>query len=769
MKASLTQTDRYLLATLAVRVIDAEPAEREAIIADATADRPDLRETLTKLVEEPSADLGSDPLADLAEVFRLAVADDSEDRFDQSGTTIDRYTLVRRLGTGAYGAVYLAEQSVPVQRRVALKLLHLGVGSPRVLRRFALERRVLASLEHPGIARLIDAGSATDGRPYIVMDLIEGPDLMTYCRENTLSAAERIRVLASACDAIQHAHARGVIHRDLKPSNILVRALEDAPQPVVIDFGVARLLDPDPALALTSLGQPIGTRRYMSPEQRAGDVADVRSDVYSLGITLLDVIADRTGTSLLSGESRLLAALTAESAGREAEALPKEVRWIVGRCCAERSSERYQSVAELAADLRRLLSGEPLVAAPPSAFYRVSRFLARNPWPTGFALLTVLGLAGFATYNQVMNQQLEAEVVAQRELIVATIDDVLDEVWMFVGSDEARHQIIDRLMRRTDSLLDSRPRDGTLLMAKARLLSQQARLLFEFGDLESMEAAARESLDILDALPSGGESDVDRLRLYAETTVLLGDSLSVRERHDEAAEAFHSAHAMLEAAHQANPTHIGLRDDLCWSYDRLTYLDRTPGRLPLLERQMELAESLVRDSPDRPLSIFALQTAHCRIGLFYAEMQQPPDYAAARQHLQEAWRLGAELTAAEPGRAAWEHAHLESYRALAKTQGRAGKSDWLHDHLPALAAHSDRLEAQVGERWFMLVTVLDTRMTLASLYRQIGLVAESQEQARRAYSICTRSKLREIPRHAGQVERSLKELAAHFPEVSTDR
>lgn len=751
MKASLTQTDRHLLASLAVRVIDAEPADRDRVIAEATADRPDLYDALSRLIDESASEQGDDPLADLAEVFRLALTDEVGDPFDQSGTTIDRYTLLHRLGSGAYGAVYRAEQSLPVQRQVALKLLHPGVGSPRVLRRFSLERRVLASLDHPGIARLIDAGTAPDGRPYFVMDLVEGPNLIAYCRENSLSLDERIRLMAGVCDAVQHAHGRGVIHRDLKPGNILVRIVDGVGLPIVIDFGVARLLDPDQEPALTSLGHPIGTRRYMSPEQRGGEVADIRSDVYSLGITLLDLV-DIASTESGGSDFRSGLVPAADALQRSAAALPKEVRWVVERCCASNTQERYQSVSELASDLRRYLAGEPLIAGPPSAVYRACKLLLRNPWPAAFLVLVIASLSGFAMYSQSARRSLEVEAVAQRELVIATIDDILDHVWVFAGTEDLRDAMVVRLLGHTDAMLQQRPDDQRLLHAKARLLRQQAIVLGDLTRFDEMEASCRSAATIYARLAAERPGDIELMREYIESVVRIGDSFRLRDNHDEAERFFDRAHKMLENELGKSPGHVGLMDDLYWSHERRMFRTKGPDRVPLLLGLLEHANRLVEAEPGRTLSWHALQNAHYLLGWYYCE-SEPRQLDLARTHLDEAIHIGADLSVRDAGRASYEHFYLESVR-------KRLACDWHERNIGAISSRLNWAEILVSDiearshgSWSTMNAVLAFELDLALYHDAIGDRQKSLAHARRVIYLCEYSRLASIPRYAEYIEK----------------
>lgn len=276
------------------------------------------------------------------------------------GERIGAYEIVAPIGEGGMGVVYLAEQHEPVQREVALKLVKRGMDTDALLARFDLERQTLAALDHPNIAHVFDAGATDSGRPYFVMELVEGVPVSDFAEREKLAIESRLRLFLQACAAVEHAHRRGVIHRDLKPSNLLV---EGEGVLKVIDFGLAKLTRPGPELGGQTLaGEVFGTPGYMAPEQEAGEEVDTRADVFALGKVLGD---------LVGGEG--------------------ELRWIVAKASDEDVARRYGSVTELAEDLKRFLEHRPLTAGPPSTVYRVGKFVRRHRAGCAVAGALVLG------------------------------------------------------------------------------------------------------------------------------------------------------------------------------------------------------------------------------------------------------------------------------------------------------------------------------------------------------------------------------------------
>jgi eukaryotic-like serine/threonine-protein kinase len=384
-----------------------QPAEgRAAFLSRACAGNPALRARIERLLSahvSGSAFLASPTGGPLG---------GSQGVVARPGVVIGSYTLLRQIGEGGFGAVFMAEQSKPVSRRVALKIIKAGMDTQQVIARFEAERQALALMDHPAIARVFDGGTTEAGRPYFVMELVTGEPITAWCDRKALDIRVRLGLFQQVCRAVQHAHQKGIIHRDLKPSNILVAEVDGRPVPKIIDFGIAKAVGGHAQLTdksyFTDFRQFIGTPEYMSPEQAGLDTVDVdtRSDIYSLGVLLYELL---TGTPPLEPK-RLRSAMWEEmrrmireedpprpstrlstleglpriagDRGTEAARLPRLLRadldWITMKCLEKDRSRRYETANALAADLGRHLAGEPVVAAPPSRAYRVRKFMRRN-------------------------------------------------------------------------------------------------------------------------------------------------------------------------------------------------------------------------------------------------------------------------------------------------------------------------------------------------------------------------------------------------------
>ncbi|MBN2163120.1 MAG: serine/threonine protein kinase [Pontiellaceae bacterium] len=345
-------------------------------------------------------------------------ADDGE-----VGKMIGMYRLLKKIGEGGGGSVYLAQQDKPVRRQVALKIIKLGMDTKSVIARFEAERQALAMMEHPNIAHVLNAGETEEGRPFFVMELVHGIPVTTYCEDNRLDIRARLELFMQICYAIQHAHQKGIIHRDIKPSNILIEKVEGLVVPKVIDFGIAKATGDELTVDHTefTVFQPfIGTPAYMSPEQAnlAEMDIDVRSDIYSLGVLLYELLAGKTPFDqkklIQSGLEEMrrtirereparpsvkLAGLSSEEQAKTADnrrihpphlmsLLEGDLDWIVMKAMDKERDNRYQSAGGLAEDLQRYLDHEPVIARPPSRLYRMKKLVRRNK--VMFASVTVV-------------------------------------------------------------------------------------------------------------------------------------------------------------------------------------------------------------------------------------------------------------------------------------------------------------------------------------------------------------------------------------------
>jgi hypothetical protein len=443
----------------AARNLSGLPA-RNAFLDQACAGEPELRERIETLlkVEVEADDFFNDafkfrnsPFEKSAEPVEKKPEEnnkvpDAEFSFAEGlGSRIGHYKLLQKIGEGGGGVVFMAEQDKPIRRRVALKVIKLGMDTKNVIARFEAERQALAMMDHPNIASVLDAAATETGRPYFVMELVRGVKITEYCDKNNLNNRQRLDLFVQVCHAIQHAHQKGIIHRDIKPSNILITLHDGVPVPKVIDFGIAKATQPQFQLTdktfFTAYEQIIGTPAYMSPEQAelSGLNIDTRSDIYSLGVLLYELLTGRTPfdakkllqngvdamrktlreqepqrpSTMVTTLQQTELTITAEHRQAEPPKLISQLRgdldWIVMKALEKDRKRRYETANGLAMDIQRYLGNEPVVARPPSRVYRLQKLVRRNKivFIAGGAVVIAL-LIGFSISTWLFFREREA-------------------------------------------------------------------------------------------------------------------------------------------------------------------------------------------------------------------------------------------------------------------------------------------------------------------------------------------------------------------------
>ena len=512
------------------------------------------------------------------------------------GERVGPYRILSEIGEGGMGVVYRAEQEAPVRRTVALKLIKLGMDTREVVARFEAERQALALMDHPGIATVFDAGATAEGRPYFVMEHVEGLAIDRWCDEHRLDLRQRVELVMAVCRAVQHAHQKGIIHRDLKPSNVLVLEREGRPQPKVIDFGIAKAIETRSTgrTVYTELGRRVGTPEYMSPEQ-AGDGVDVdtRSDVYSLGVLLYELLVGAlpfdgaAPRAAAPDEHRRLvdepdppppsvrfaslaperAAEVARMRGTTAPVLARDLRGdldrVIGKAMARDRALRYDAASQLAADLGRYLADQPVVAAPPTRSYRLAKFLRRHR--AGVAMSTAAGalLVTFAVVSSVQARRIAAalERAETQRLRAEAVSGFLVDLFAVSdpelgrGGEVSAREILDRGAARIPRELEGQPQTRAALMDVMGRVYQNLGLYEQALRLQRQALAARRRLPgaaadlaaTLDALGLTRSRQGDS----AEARRLLGEALALRGRlfGAESPEVAATLHHLAEVLH----------------------------------------------------------------------------------------------------------------------------------------------------------------------------------------------------------------------------
>lgn len=521
----------------------------------------------SQLIDEAVPELGA--TLDGGEPAATVTADDEASDDGRSSTGFGRYRLGRLLGEGGMGSVYEAEQLQPVQRRVAVKLIKLGMDTQQVVARFSAERQVLALMDHPGIAKVFDAGATAHGRPFFAMELVHGEPITRYCDAHSLSIRQRLELFAQACDAVQHAHQKGVIHRDIKPSNVLVSGKpdrgsaqpEEATRVKIIDFGIAKatagnLGDVTLTPMATAVGV-LGTPEYMSPEQAAGDVAriDTRTDVYALGVLLYELLSGmrpftsrstphatpedlralireadpprpstRLSNTAGSGEDVTeLARRRDTQPGTLARMLRRELEWIPLKAMRKAPEHRYGSAAELAQDVRNYLEGLPLLAAPPSTSYRIRKTLRRHRGAfltaAAVALALVVGIATSTWFAVDARRQAKRASDAETAIRVEQARTLEQMNVAELRRAEAQEQRAEALVARQEA-------------------EEVNQFLVDLLDAASPARTHGRELTVVEAVGQAAETIdrkyLDRPRLAATVKVTAGQTLTKLSRLEEA-------------------------------------------------------------------------------------------------------------------------------------------------------------------------------------------------------------------------------------------
>jgi serine/threonine protein kinase/WD40 repeat protein len=476
---------------LFLSIIEKSPSEWAQALEQACAGKPELRLAVERLLTSHRI-LGA--FRDATSVSDDSILntrmDDRRGRGNENDQGINQYEqigpyhIVERIGEGGMGTVYMAEQREPVRRKVALKVIKQGMDSDQVVARFEAERQALALMNHPNIARVLDAGMTEDGRPYFVMDLVRGIPITDYCDQQQLNRQQRLKLFITVCHAVQHAHQKGVIHRDLKPGNILVELHDVTHVPKVIDFGVAKATSQQltDRILVTHFSQMLGTPLYMSPEQAelSGMDVDTRSDIYSLGVVLYELLTGSTPFDrqtfkhasidemrrIIREEepprpSQRISTLNADAAGKLARhqatdirrlkhETPRELDWIVVKALEKDRNRRYESASGLAEDVQRYLDHEPVQACPPSLVYRLQKTVRRNKgWITAATVIVAVLISATLISTKLAIRATEAEYRAQQTS--AELRELLYASDVVLAGKDLRHndvrQARDRLAR----------------------------------------------------------------------------------------------------------------------------------------------------------------------------------------------------------------------------------------------------------------------------------------------------------------------------------
>lgn len=653
---------------------------------------------------------------------------------EKVGDVIGPYTLVQEIGRGGTAIVYRASQKTPVVREVALKIIKPGLETRQVLERLRLECQALSMMNHPGIARVFDSGVTDSGRPYYAMELVDGIPITVFCENRQMSFDDRVRLFVAVCDAVGHAHRKGIIHRDLKPSNILVSEKDGEIQPIIIDFGIAKITSDDigPTATLTRFGQIIGTPRYMSPEQASFDHSqiDTRTDVYSLGAVLYELVTGRAPfeSGTLAETLRQIANDEPVAPSRINKTVNTDLETICRHCLHKSPEERYAGSGELADDLRRYLDGRPITARPVGRLLKLWKWSIRSPLSASLAALFAFAVAGLIASWIVFTWQLAAE----KQLAIENFERAHQAIRKYVvtqrshtplgSSNELLYQkkILETGIDFYDDFLENNTRNGQLRASSRQLTDvrlERAELYAEYGKVllsAHEDAAAVETYDTVGSICRNVLSTNPDHPTAIRTLALAHNMLAkIHLKSRQYQLAINAARQSLNCFPQpADNTSID-NSYRCWfnaiSWSRI-------GRAHLEQNQLESAEfafnqCLARSLQLEPVYDFQLTLCECyldRCRLFRRKGQP-------RRGIEEIERALSVIrdvcTKSVPTPPRYDVAQVSCLRELATCHQELGENEL------ALQALNRGIELQ-SELWSVSPGVEQFGIELVDLYRQ---------------------------------------------------
>jgi serine/threonine protein kinase/Flp pilus assembly protein TadD len=779
----------------AARRIEA-PEARRAYLESACGEEPGLRarvEVLLRIHDEDQSFLRSP----VGRVQTGCV----EPIGEAPGAVLGPYQLLQPLGEGGMGTVFLAEQTWPVRRQVALKVIKPGMDSRQVLARFEAERQALALMDHPNVAKVHDAGATPAGRPYFVMELVQGVPITRFCDDNQLTIRQRLELFVPVCQAVQHAHQKGVIHRDLKPSNVLVASYDGKPMPKIIDFGVAKATGPKltEETLVTACGSIVGTPAYMSPEQAGPNPHDIdtRSDVFALGVLLYELL---TGTTPLRGEgttevdvvellrrvreeelprpSQRLSTSTelpsiAANRGLEPKKLPRLVRgeldWIVMKCLEKDRTRRYETANGLARDVERYLGNERVEACPPSAGYRLRKFARRHKTilaTTGAfaALLVAATVSSIALASWALRERNHAEEQTRAsEANFKKALEAVDQMLTRVGEgrltnvpqmEPVRRDLLQDALRFYQEFLRERGDSPVVRSETANAYRRVGQIQALLGQPEEAEEAFRQAVVLLGKLLDESPDDPSHHKNLAAAHNGLGMLYHSTTRWPQAETHLQRAVALLEKPEAEGLLPLKNRHSLAGIHNNLMILYRQMGQLDKAEAAFfkckTVTEKLLADDLKDGRSLMLLASCHQNAGFVYGAKGQTREAEAAYQ---TALTLNQRLIRVEPE-------EVSHQKRLAGTQNNLGL-------LYTQTGQHDKAEAAYQESLALNKAILDAhpkvvafRVDLAGAYGNMAIhvrktrsAEEALEWSARSISILE-SVLEQDPRH-GAARQSL--------------
>jgi eukaryotic-like serine/threonine-protein kinase len=752
-----------------------DPAGRSACLDKACGDDAELRQRVEALLQAftQAGSFLQQPAADPGATSDVPPAEPSQNSApaEGPGAVVGPYKLLQQIGEGGMGTVFMAEQTQPVKRKVALKVIKSGMDSRQVIARFEAERQALAMMDHVNIARVLDAGATDSGRPYFVMELVHGVPITKYCDDNQLTPRERLELFVPVCQAIQHAHQKGIIHRDVKPSNVMVTLYDGKPVPKVIDFGVAKATEHKltERTLFTQYGTMVGTLEYMSPEQAEMSAlgVDTRSDIYSLGVLLYELLTGSTPltrkrfkdaaygeilriikeeeppkpSTRLSDSGEALASISAQRKTEPAKLsklMRGELDWIVMKSLEKDRNRRYETATGFAADVQRYLTDEPVLAGAPSAAYRFRKFARRNRVALSTAALVLAALvvgtcvstwqAIRATHAEDLAEtRLQAET-AQRALAEQRFQLAKDAVGKYlqdVTEDEdlkradfnkLRKRLLQSAVPFYQKFVEQKSGDPALEAARGTAYFRLALLRAEMGEQEAALADYKQVRAIFTKLAADFPTVPAYRQDLAGSHNNLGILLDDLGKRGEAEAEYRAALTTQEKLAADFPTVPRYRQELARSHNNLGNLLSAFGKRGEAESEYRAAltiqEKLAADFPTVPAYRQELARSHNNLGALLAQLGKRGE---AEAEVRAARTIYEKLAADFPTVPAYRQELAASHHNLGKPLDDLGKRGEAEAEYRAALTIYEKLAADFP-------TVPEYRQDLAMSHFNLGVL-----------------------------------------------